>query len=198
MIFDEEFIRSSRERKPYPFPHDHVINSLSEEAKESFMSFDWNDALELLDSHPEDHRVIKKQKMGFVCTALERRESNPLFAKEIISNLKQTFQKNSVTCHMFGGFTNQSKSFQIHRDVMDVLYLQVVGEIHWSAWEPKDENNTPENIPRDDANCIYREKFVKGRMFWIPRHKYHYVEPVQSRIGFSFGVEGKTDPSTYI
>ena len=33
---------------------------------------------------------------------------------------------------------------------------------------------------------------------WIPRGTWHQLEPDVSRVTFSFGVEGDTDPATYV
>jgi ribosomal protein L16 Arg81 hydroxylase len=39
---------------------------------------------------------------------------------------------------------------------------------------------------------------IPGDAIWIPRGTFHHVSPRSGRVGFSFGVEGKPEPSTYI
>lgn len=182
-MLSENFLKSVRKRES-------VIGYT-----DSDWDYDMYDFITYMDSHPEDFKMWDPKKRRLLLTKMEARASTPLFAKNIIENLKSTFPKNVITCHAFCGFTPDSKSFRIHKDVMDVLYLQVIGDIEWSLWESGSEEKS---IGPDSANCVYKEKFTPGNWIWVPRGKYHLVNPITPRVGFSFGVERNPDPSTYI
>lgn len=190
MMFDENFKEAIRNRKYYR-PDDYKLPPDS--------VFGWKQAMNLLDSHPDNHRVLNGSKLSFTLTAIEQRNSAPAFVKDIIKELKSTFPSNSITTHFFGGFTNKSKSFRIHRDVMDVLYLQVLGNVEWSMWEPKDieyyRDDSKKSIDKEEANLLYTSTFKPGSMIWVPRGQYHLVEPYGTRLGISFGIEGNIDAS---
>ena len=192
-MFDESFKEAIRNRK-YHRPDNYELPPES--------VFGWKEAIWLLDSHPDAKRTLKEYKLGFTLTAIEQRSSAPAFVKDIIKELKSTFSNNLITAHFFGGFTNKSKSFEIHRDTMDVLYLQVLGNVEWSMWEPNNieyyKDDSKKNLNREEANLSYTFLFKPGSMIWVPRGKYHLVEPYGSRLGVSFGIEGSTDPSSYI
>lgn len=189
-MFDEKFFQAVRKKRHYPFKNSDVTKGAEE--------FDWDSFMKLLDSHPEEALNLRKDKLGFVLTKLEQRSSTPYFIKNIIDELKNTFPKNSITAHFFGGFTNKSKSFDIHRDKMDVLYLQVLGSIEWSVWDEKKDPGIDILKSKNDGTKRFSQRFVCGNMIWIPRGTFHLVEPYTSRVGVSFGIEGPIDPSTYI
>lgn len=158
------------------------------------------DYVKLIDSQPKDKKIWNKNKENISLFDLEKRESIPKFAKDIIFNLKENFTLNSITCIAFSGFTETSQSFKIHKDQMDVLYLQVVGSVVWSVWK---SSVNEENILPEQGECIFRETFIPGDLIWIPRGTFHHVKPLSARVGFSFGVENvdvekDTNPSTYI
>ena len=160
--------------------------------------FGWPEAIKLLDTHPTEHRTLSTTKLKFALTRLEKRPSNPNFAKFVKKELERVFPKNMITVHMFGGLTADHKSFDIHRDKMDVLYLQLFGAVNLSLWKPKG-GFIPESdsIDEKNANQFYKKIFTYGNMIWIPRGTWHYIEPLQSSIRFSFGVEGHLDTSIY-
>jgi hypothetical protein len=196
MLFNDEFKASVKKRTHYDWNNESVFDQLP---MNTVKRFTWAEALELLDTHPEEYRSINKDKLRFVLTKIELRGSHPNFSKFVRQELDKTFPKNQTTVHIFGGITNKCKSFEIHRDVMDVLYLQVFGSVTLSLWKPKlGFIPTSDEIEKKNVDCYYRKHFKEGRMIWIPRGTWHYIEPRQSRIGFSFGVEGKPEPSTYI
>lgn len=116
--------------------------------------------------------------------------------------MNKFFKNNTTSCHIFSGIINDSGSFPIHKDGMDVLYLQVKNTITWKIYPHKDGSryNTDRDdkkTPPSDRSCFSR-KLHPGDMMWIPRGTYHQVVTTEPRIGFSFGVEGPTDPCTYI
>jgi ribosomal protein L16 Arg81 hydroxylase len=190
-MFNEDFKSAVRNREHYFF------NSLDSDILADLKLIDWDKIIYLLDTHPEDKFNENYEKRNFNLTEMERRDSNPALSKKIITKLKRTFPKNGITSHIFGGFTKKSKSFNIHRDVMDVLYLQVLGTVRFSLWKPN-LNIDAEFIYPKDATRYYIKTYKPGSMIWIPRGTYHLIEPLESRIAFSFGVEGGNEPSTYI
>jgi len=196
-VFDEKFLQNVRKREFHSFGDVSVIRYWSPETKKSFREINWERALSLLDDHPLEHRKFRGEKIGYILTHMELRDSCPDFAKDLIKQLASIFHKNPITCHMFGGFTHESRSFEIHKDKMDVLYLQVLGEVMFSTYNSHNQE-APENLNRQDAKRVYKQHFKPGRMYWVPRERYHLIEPLNSRVGFSFGVEGGTDPSTYV
>jgi hypothetical protein len=192
-MFNKNFKEAVRNRTHYPMNYELPLD----------LNFGWNEALKLLDSHPSSEELVRGQKLSLVLTAMERRPSSPNFVKDIIKELSTIFYKNLISAHFYYGFSNRSKSVaDLHRDTMDVLYLQVLGEIEWSVWQSKDisfyEEPTKRNISYEEGNRIYSSRFKPGNMIWIPREQYHLVEPYTSRLGISFGVEGPIDPSTYV
>lgn len=189
-MFDEDFLNAVRQKRHYRIDYPEKID------------YSWDEFLPFLDSHPSNKIKINPEKINFNLLRLESRASSPLFVKDIISRLKKTFPKNNITAHAFGGLTRKSESFKIHRDAMDVFYLQVLGEIEWSVWKPNNvdwhNDKNYQNLSSKEGEKIFTERFTRGKMIWIPRGTYHLVQPYTSRIGISFGVEGKLDPSTYV
>jgi ribosomal protein L16 Arg81 hydroxylase len=157
-------------------------------------SYNLYDYMRYFYDHPKDITMWNDLKENLNLVKMEERPSTPDFAKKILKELKTTFYKNKISLHSFSGFTNTSKSFDIHRDTMDILYLQVIGEIEWSIWESKLDQRI---INSDEGKCIFKEVFRPGDMIWVSRGTFHHVKPLSPRVGFSFGVEGP-DPSTYV
>lgn len=192
-MFDEKFKEAVRNRQYYRL-NDYELPPES--------VFGWKEAIWLLDSHPDGERKLGS-KLGFLLTALERRSSVPKFINDIIKELESIFPNNLITAHIFGGLTVKTQSRGgLHRDRMDVLYLQTLGNIEWSMWQANDiryyKDESKRNLEKEEAELLYTSFFKPGNMIWVPREEYHLVEPYNSRLGISFGVEGKIDPSTYV
>jgi ribosomal protein L16 Arg81 hydroxylase len=193
-MFDEKFKEAVRNREYYRL-NDYELPPES--------VFGWKEAVWLLDSHPDEERIINESKLGFLLTAVERRNSAPKFIKDIIKELESIFPNNQITAHIYSGFTKKSKSLgSLHRDPMDVLYLQVLGNVEWSMWQANKiqyyEDSTKTILDKEEADLLYSSLFKPGNMIWVPREEYHLVKPINSRLGVSFGIEGKIDPATYI
>lgn len=162
----------------------------------SMWDFRWDNIIHLLDSHPEDMKKTNKNKNNFNLIGMEKRQSSPEFCKTFMKDLKELFPRNNITSHIFGGIGNH-QSFDIHRDAMDVLYLQTIGKVELSIWKEKTPSNQ-DNITENQGELLIRKKLHPGHLVWIPRGTFHLIEPLESRIAFSFGVEGEPDPSTYV
>lgn len=199
-MFDEKFLEAVRKREFYSFEDKVQYPHWNLSAIESLFKYNWESVIDYIDSHPSEYFAVNPKKYNFNVTKMELRGSTPRFAKDILNNLSQIFPKNKPSVHIFGGLTKDSRSFEIHKDKMDVLYVQILGKVKFSTWMPKDitEEEGPDNISEEKCNLVYSDTFIRGRMYWIPRGRYHLIEPLESRIAFSFGVEGKIDPSTYV
>lgn len=161
------------------------------------LNFTWHQFLKLLKTHPDKHTQFTDEALRFSLLHMERRGSIPRFAKDLCENLQYTFTKNQATMIAFGGLDMDHRSFKVHRDAMDVLYVQVLGSIEWTIWET--DRNVEDFYPHDNTGTqIWKQTMVPGDAIWIPRGTFHHVKPLSGRVGFSFGVERKPDPSTYI
>ena len=160
------------------------------------VDFDMFDFSYLLRTHQEKDLVWRSDKRRIEMEGLERRGRTPTFAKDILKQLRKTFPQNYASLHGFYGPTIDSQSFNIHRDAMDVLYLQVIGEINWVVLD--DGGGT--DLTPDQSKCTVVEKwhFKPGDLIWIPRGVIHFVDGITPRVGFSFGVENDPDPATYV
>jgi hypothetical protein len=158
--------------------------------------YDMYDFMTYMNSHPEECKSWEPKNRKLSLYKMEQRSSTPDFAKDIIKSLRKTFYKNHISCYAFCGFTEYSKSFKIHKDKMDVFYLQVIGDVQWSLWNSHIGDAV--NIKRNQGECYLKENFFPGKWIWVPRGTYHLVEPITPRVGFSFGIEGGPDPYDYL
>jgi hypothetical protein len=158
-------------------------------------TYDMYDFMTYMNTHPEEFKIWEPNNRRLGLTKMELRQSTPNFAKNIIEELKRAFYKNNISCHAYCGFTDYSKSFSIHKDQMDVLYLQVVGDVEWGIWKSDIDEK---DITPDQGECVYKENFIPGKWIWVPRGTYHLVKPITPRIGFSFGIENKPSPEEYV
>jgi hypothetical protein len=146
--------------------------------------FDWNNYMDLMDSHPEElyDRNTKKMRLGL--NSFHSRPSAPEFAKEIVSEMEYFFSlhEGKITNIAFSGFGRESDSYPWHKDSMDVFLCQAISTIGLRI----------EGINNNEAF-----PFSAGDYVWIPRGTHHQIIPKDSRVTFSFGVEGDPDPSTY-
>ena len=65
---------------------------------------------------------------------------------------------------------------------MDVFFCQVIANI---------------KIRVEGVNNDEPFDFGPGDYVWLPRGTHHQIIPSDSRVSFSFGVEGEPDPCTY-
>ena len=130
----------------------------------------WTTIVNMIDSHPKNLVQVESQKNRTALRDLHRRATVKPIVKEIISLLQNTCPDKQITNIAFIGF-GQHKSFPLHKDSMDVLLLQVKGRIRLKVKK---------------INKI----MVPGDVVYIPRGTDHEILPLQSRVTYSFGIEG--------
>lgn len=167
------------------------------------ISFSWDEYIHIIN---ENFHLSKKNQINkhgrVLIQGIEKARSRPRFVRDILDRMNKFFINNTSSCHIFSGIINDSGSFPIHKDGMDVLYLQVKNTITWKVYPHKDGSRF--NTDRDDKKTppaersCFSKTLYPGDMMWIPRGTYHQVVTTEPRVGFSFGVEGPTDPCTYI
>lgn len=186
-MFDEKFLQDVRDKQFHFFGNKVKID------------YTWYKFLRLLKTQPDRILDFNDEAQRFTLSALETRGSTPKFAKQIISDLEETFYQNPITLIGFGGLDMDHRSFQVHRDGMDVLYVQVLGNIEWSIWESYNyEVDAFYPHHHWEGKKIWQQTMIPGDAIWIPRGTYHHVHPLSARLGFSFGVEKRPDPSEYV
>jgi hypothetical protein len=156
-------------------------------------------------THPSVHtpdqtrNVWRDAKQSIHLAECQTRGSTPTFATDHLKEMRDVFQpRNVISLVMFCGMTDQSRSFDIHCDDMDVFYVQVEGEITWQIWEPLD-NARSSKLTHENARLVSEQFMEPGDAVWVPRYTYHQVIPhAAPRVGYSFGVEKGPDPSTYV
>ena len=152
----------------------------------SDIKFTLVDLIRLIRSHPNDKEVVfYDHKQSIELQQIQSRGSLPRFAKDVLNQLREIYKQKHITLIAFSGYGVDSKSFNIHKDKMDVIYLQVYGEIIWSVWE---SDKPIAEIQPEQGTCVFKQKFVCGDMIYIPAGTFHHVEHLDKpRIGFSFG-----------
>ena len=147
-------------------------------------TYSWNEFMEMMDSHPEDLYDRNSNKMRIGLNKFHSRGSAPEFAKNIYEEMQDVFtlHANKITNIAFSGFGRASGSYPWHKDSMDVFLVQVISTV---GLKVEGVNN---NEPFD---------FKPGMYVYLPRGTHHQVIPRESRVSFSFGVEGDPCPSKY-
>lgn len=130
----------------------------------------WTTIINMIDSHPRDLIKYEDKKNRTELQQLHRRETVKPIVKEIISLLQKTCPNKHITNIAFIGI-GKHKSFPLHRDSMDVLLLQVKGRIKLKVKE-------------------INKVMMPGDVVYIPRGIDHEITPLQSRVTYSFGIEG--------
>ena len=184
-MFDDDFLEAVKNKNYFNFKTDDP--KLDE--------FEWS---RFFVRTKEKHLSWFEQQKRLIVYKLEKRPDLPIFARDIIQELKEIFPFNEISCQAFCTFGPEAKSFKIHKDAMDVLYLQVRGSVIWEMWEEIDKRlsaDQPDQMFPDEGNCTFSEKLTPGDMIWVPRYSWHHAIPLETRVGFSFGVEGKRDAS---
>lgn len=147
-------------------------------------TYNWNEFMQMMDSHPDKLYDRNSDKMRIGLNQFHTRGSAPAFARNIYAEMQDVFTLHApkITNIAFSGFGRASGSYPWHKDAMDVFLVQVISTV---GLKVEGINN---NEPFD---------FEPGMYVYLPRSTHHQVIPRESRVSFSFGVEGDPDPSMY-
>tara|TARA_B110000977_G_scaffold67767_1_gene91996 strand:- start:434 stop:1018 length:585 start_codon:yes stop_codon:yes gene_type:complete len=183
-------IRTKKHYGPRIYPHEHNLE------------LNWDRFIKLYDTHPPQlvHGNVNKKNYG-LHNFLDR-SSTPKYLKNMSKALQDIFYKNKVSLIAFGSWGCTAQSFNIHRDTMDVIYMQGLGETNLSIWKEKVPMtvtvNNVDHGEKEKLDMVQKNKMKMHDTIWIPRGTFHLIEPINTRVSFSFGIEGDIDPSTYI
>lgn len=146
--------------------------------------YDWNRHMDLLNSHPDEHIDSNTNKFRIGLNCFHMRPSAPDFAREIEQEMQDVFSMhgNKITNIAFTGIGKNSDSYPWHCDKMDVFLVQVLASV---------------KLRVEGVNNEEEFDFNPGDYVWLPRGTHHQIIPKDSRVTFSFGVEGDPDPSIY-
>lgn len=147
-------------------------------------TYSWNEFMTMMDSHPNDLYDRNSDKMRIGLNSFHSRGSAPEFAKNIYEEMQDVFtlHANKITNIAFSGFGRASGSYPWHKDSMDVFLVQVISTV---------------GLKVEGINDNEFFDFEPGMYVYLPRGTHHQVMPRESRVSFSFGVEGTPDPSMY-
>lgn len=146
--------------------------------------YDWNRHMDLMNTHPDSLIDSNTKKFRIGLNNFHQRNSAPQFARDVEQEMQDVFAMhgNRITNIAFTGIGKNSDSYPWHKDSMDVFLVQVLASVELAV----------EGINNDEPFW-----FNPGDYVWIPRGTHHRVTPHDSRVSFSFGVEGDPDPSIY-
>lgn len=137
---------------------------------------EWNDIFFSIEELRPTKNWVKKPNLNF--QLLKTSKIDP--AENIRKYINEIFHKNVVTCHIYFAIANEgSGSLKLHRDSMDVIYIQGI-------------NRTVMNI-RDgkyhDSEILFDQVFEPGDMIYIPAGTAHEIIAFEPRASLSIGVE---------
>ena len=132
----------------------------------------WDSIIDLIDSHPDNLIEREPNKNRIMLNDLHRRGSVKTIIKTIIRLLESISTSGQRIYNT--AFINLSKheSYPLHKDTMDILLLQAKGRIQLEV---------------EKINKVLES----GDIVYIPRGTDHRITPLQSRVTYSFGIEGE-------
>ena len=167
------------------------------------IEWDWNTAMRLIDTHPEDLYDWNREKNRLGMNRFHDRPSSPRIAKDIVREMHDFFVDQApkkfegeyesgapqVTNIAFCGFGQDSGSYPRHKDRMDVFLLQMIGECKITIGYTEEPSDADQTVIMQPGDCVY-----------LPRGTWHQLRPTVSRVTFSFGFESDKDcdPATFI
>ena len=129
---------------------------------------DWGSIINLIDSHPDNLIEREPNKNKITLSNLHLRSSVKTIVKTIISLLENISTSGQRISNIVSISFGKHESYSLHKDNMDVLLLQAKGRIQ-----------------------IEDEIMMSGDIVYIPRGTDHRITPLQSRVTYSFGIEGE-------
>lgn len=136
-------------------------------------------------THPKINWV--DSKLRFDLPESQQRGSTAKWAKNHITYMRDIFTESTISLVIFAGMNSKSESFKIHKDTMDVFFVQAHGNITWQIWDNAEGDGDP----------LLDTIMTPGDAVYVPRGVYHRVIQSEPRVGYSFGVEGP-DPTLYL
>lgn len=138
----------------------------------------WNDiffAIEKL--RPTDYWK-KKPNLNF--QVLDCREIKTV---EIIRQyFKNIFHKNEISAHTYFGMCEQgSEQLNLHKDTMDVIYIQAINRTRF---------NVRDGTSKKNNKILFDKVFDPQEIIYIPAGTAHEIISFEPRASISIGVEG--------
>jgi ribosomal protein L16 Arg81 hydroxylase len=123
---------------------------------------------------------------SFLLANMERVNPKVHFISNIMSLVFDTW----VTTNVYGGFSDQGRSFPIHADDQIVLICQMVGQSEWFVYN-EEWDLTPSTQVPDEGLCTTAVHTIlnEGDVLYIPLRRYHKCIPMGSRLSLSVSVE---------
>jgi mannose-6-phosphate isomerase-like protein (cupin superfamily) len=159
----------------------------------------WDLMMSLIDSHPKSLWNWNGEIRWLGLNDFHKRDLSPDITKNIVAEMEEIFVKNSpkkkqhemcpqqISNIAFVGIGPHSGSFSRHKDMMDVLLYQAIGKVPITIGKNEEPSEKDLQITLNPGDYV-----------WIPRGWWHKLNPINSRVTFSFGVEGDFDPATYV
>lgn len=114
---------------------------------------------------------------------------------EICQAIENQVPNSAVDVHIYCG-TKKSKSFDIHCDYADNFIIQQTGRSHWKVYKEYSLDLNELRILKNDKKLTldFECTLKPGDMIYVPKHRFHYAEPLEKRISLSFAISNGEQP----
>jgi hypothetical protein len=155
--------------------------------------FDWNLAVRLIDENGQENADLPEKNKypesgGFVVHGIENHDRMQYWAALSHEIFKEYGGRNK-SVHMYGSLCKNSKTFGIHRDTADVLYIGIIGKVLWEVYEERGETKHLMTMESTTQDPILSETICPGDVIYIPRGVWHNTIALKNRVGLSIGRE---------
>lgn len=133
---------------------------------------------------------------SFILNYMERHTKGLFYVSNMCSRIHNMY----VTTNIYGGVTNNSKSFETHADSQYVLILQLDGESDWTIYGERWNGNPNEVVCINDSilTVDFRYTLQPGDVCYIPYRRYHRCIPLGKRLSASVSADfDSVRPSNY-
>jgi hypothetical protein len=137
----------------------------------------WNDILFNIESVRHGKMWRKDPNLNF--QMYDTRDIEPI--EKIRKYFKDIFYKNDVSAHVYFGISNERGNLGLHKDSMDVIYIQAINEADISVWSGGEDD--------PERECLFEKRFVPTEMIYLPMGTNHQIKPFQPRASISIGIE---------
>lgn len=129
----------------------------------------WEDVLKSFDRCIRDNKKLKiLDKLGFVFFEAEKINHVNRLKYDI-----ETHYNRECSAHCYMSLLSESATFGRHNDESDVFFWQILGRSKWYV--------------EDQKVCEY--ELYPNDLIYIPRGVVHEVNPLEPRVGISFGLD---------